>query len=90
MIPWFAVLFIGVSVFNSFHLLPPTWVDTILRVDTVLLAAAMAALGLRTHVSAIRQAGVKPLLLAGCLFVFLVCVGALVNGVVAQLVPAGS
>jgi hypothetical protein len=37
-------------------------------------------LGLRNHVSVIRQAGFQPLLLAGMLFVFLVCGGYLLNG----------
>lgn len=71
-IPWFAVLFIAVSGFNSLHLLPEAWVACIVQIDTVLLAMAMAALGLRTQVSAIRQAGAKPLLLAAVLFCILV------------------
>lgn len=71
-IPWFAVLFIAVSAFNSLQLLPQAWVACIVQADTVLLAMAMAALGLRTQVSAIRQAGAKPLLLAAVLFCVLV------------------
>ncbi len=50
-IPWFAVLFILVAVFNSFHLLPGALVQALITLDTVLLAMAMAALGLTTHVS---------------------------------------
>ncbi|HAP83809.1 MAG TPA: YeiH family putative sulfate export transporter, partial [Enterobacteriaceae bacterium] len=45
-IPWFAVLFILVAVFNSFHLLPGALVQALITLDTVLLAMAMAALGL--------------------------------------------
>ena len=45
MIPWFAVLFIAVSLFNSLHLLPTAWVAVIVQLDTVILATAMAALG---------------------------------------------
>lgn len=71
-IPWFAVFFIAASAFNSLHLLPEAWVAGIIQVDTALLAMAMAALGLRTQVSAVRQAGAKPLLLAAMLFVVLV------------------
>uniref|UniRef100_UPI00203CF396 putative sulfate exporter family transporter n=1 Tax=Enterobacter hormaechei TaxID=158836 RepID=UPI00203CF396 len=41
------------------------------QLDTVLLAMAMAALGLTTHVSALRQAGLKPLLLSLILFAWL-------------------
>jgi uncharacterized integral membrane protein (TIGR00698 family) len=78
-IPWFAVLFIAVSAFNSLHLLPEAWVAVIVQVDTVLLAMAMAALGLRTQVGAIRQAGAKPLLLAAMLFCVLVGGGWVLN-----------
>jgi uncharacterized membrane protein YadS len=45
----------------------------------------MAALGLRTHVGAIRQAGVKPILLASVLFLFLVVGGYLINRLVALI-----
>jgi uncharacterized integral membrane protein (TIGR00698 family) len=78
-IPWFAVLFIAVSAFNSLQWLPEAWVASILQIDTVLLAMAMAALGLRTQVSAIRQAGAKPLLLAAVLFSVLVVGGWALN-----------
>ncbi len=84
-IPWFAVLFILVSGFNSLHLLPESWVGAIVQIDTVLLAMAMAALGLRTHISSIRQAGARPLLLATVLFAFLMTGGWVVNVVVGRL-----
>ncbi len=84
-IPWFAVLFILVSGFNSLHLLPESWVGAIVQIDTMLLAMAMAALGLRTHISSIRQAGVRPLLLATVLFAFLMTGGWVVNVVVGRL-----
>jgi len=48
----------------------------------LLLAMAMAALGLRTHVGEIRRAGLRPLLLAATLFVFLVLGGYAVNRIV--------
>jgi uncharacterized integral membrane protein (TIGR00698 family) len=85
MIPWFAVMFIAVSLFNSLHLLPAAWVAVIVQLDTVLLATAMAALGLRTHAGAIRQAGVKPLLLALSLFAFLLVGGGAINWLVMRL-----
>ena len=40
---------------------------------------AMAALGLTTHISAVRQAGVKPILLATLLFVWLIVGGGAIN-----------
>lgn len=86
MIPWFAVLFIGASGLNSLHLLPAGLVAGLLQVDTVLLAMAMAALGLRTHVGAVRHAGAKPILLASVLFVFLMSGGYVINRVVSAIV----
>ena len=53
---------------NSLQLLPPALVATLVEFDTALLAMAMAALGLRTHLGAVRQAGPRPLLLAAVLF----------------------
>lgn len=54
-IPWFAILFIVVAIFNSFHLLPQSVVNMLVTLDTFLLAMAMAALGLTTHVSALKK-----------------------------------
>lgn len=73
-IPWFAVLFIVASGINSLNIIPPHIVNYLIDIDSILLAMAMAALGLRTHIGAIHQAGVKPLILAAILFLFL-CVG---------------
>ncbi len=70
-IPWFALLFIVASGINSSQLVSPDITEQIVHLDGVLLTIAMVALGLRTHIGAIRQAGIKPLLLAGCLFLFL-------------------
>jgi uncharacterized membrane protein YadS len=78
-IPWFAFAFIGMVVFNSLALLPHAVVGTAIDVDTFLLAMAMGALGLTTHLSAIRRAGIKPLLLGGALFVWLVVGGGAIN-----------
>lgn len=78
-IPWFAVLFIAASAMNSLHVLPAALIDALIEIDTVLLAIAMAALGLRTHAGAIRQAGARPLLLATVLFAFLIAGGYSIN-----------
>ncbi len=82
-LPWFAFAFIAVVAFNSLGLLPKAASTVALDIDTVLLTMAMAALGLTTHVSAIRSAGLKPLLLASLLFAWLICGGALINRIVA-------
>lgn len=88
-IPWFAFGFIAVVAFNSLHWLPERAVALATDFDTVLLAMAMAALGLSTHFSAIRKAGLKPLLLACLLFAWLVVGGALINHAVPALLAAG-
>ncbi len=78
-IPWFAVLFIVVAMFNSLHLLPAWTVNTLITLDTFLLAMAMAALGLTTHFSALKKAGVRPLLMALVLFIWLIVGGGAIN-----------
>ena len=77
--PWFAFVFVGVVLFNSLRLLSPGVVAVTTEIDAGLLAMAMAALGLSTHLSAVRKAGIKPLLLALILFGWLVAGGALIN-----------
>ncbi|WP_441818586.1 YeiH family protein [Lysobacter sp. TAB13] len=84
-IPWFALLFVAVSGLNSLHLLPAAWKAAIIQIDTVLLAMAMAALGLRTHVGAIKQAGAKPMVLAAILFCVLTVGGYALNVGAARL-----
>ncbi|MBP2167547.1 putative integral membrane protein (TIGR00698 family) [Erwinia toletana] len=83
--PWFALLFIGVALFNSLHLLPPSWLENINQLDNLLLAMAMAALGLTTHISALKRAGVKPLLMALLLFIWLIVGGGAINLLVQHL-----
>lgn len=78
-VPWFAVYFVAATALNSLHVLPEGITAILIQTDTLLLAAAMAALGLRTHFGAIRQAGVRPLLLAATLFVFLTVGGYWIN-----------
>lgn len=81
-VPWFAFGFIAVVLFNSMALLPPALTQSAIQIDTLLLAMAMAALGLTTHIGAVRQAGVRPLLLAGLLFVWLIVGGGSINRLV--------
>ncbi|MTD42626.1 YeiH family putative sulfate export transporter [Erwinia sp. CPCC 100877] len=78
-VPWFAMLFIAAAVFNSFHLLPDMLVQEIIALDTALLTMAMAALGLTTHVSALKKAGLRPMLLALILFIWLIVGGGAIN-----------
>lgn len=81
-IPWFAVAFVGVVLFNSLALLPARAVDLATRLDTLLLAMAMAALGLGTQISALRATGPKPLLLGAVLLLWLIAGGGAINALV--------
>lgn len=78
-IPWFALGFIAVAGLNSLALLPHAVVSTAIDADTLILATAMAALGVSTHVAAIRAAGIKPLALAALLFGWLIFGGFAIN-----------
>ncbi|WP_337010095.1 YeiH family protein [Pantoea sp. AS142] len=77
--PWFALLFIAVALFNSLQLLPAAVVATLNQLAGLLLAMAMAALGLTTRFGALYEAGVKPLLLGALVFVWLIAGGGTIN-----------
>lgn len=78
-IPWFAIMFIVVVGFNSLHLLPESLVNFINNLDTFLLTMAMAALGIETNFSKVKQIGLKPIYLAFFLFAWLLGGGYLLN-----------
>ena len=84
-IPWFALGFIAVAGLNSMAVLPHSFVSAAIDVDTLILATAMAALGVSTQVSAIREAGIKPLGLAALLFGWLILGGFAINTGVAAI-----
>lgn len=71
-IPWFAVLFLLVIVFNSFIHLPEPMIDGINYADTFMLTMAMAALGAETSFDKFKKAGAKPFILAFCLDLWLI------------------
>ncbi|WP_313686864.1 YeiH family putative sulfate export transporter [Pantoea sp.] len=77
--PWFALIFILVALFNSFHFLPAPMVAGINTLDNVLLAMAMAALGLSTSARQLVNAGARPFMLGLILFVWLVLGGGAIN-----------
>ena len=82
-IPWFAFGFIGVICINSllqYLCDAPTVKDIPLNgvieyIDTFMLTMAMTALGTDTSIKKFKQAGAKPFLLAGMLYVWLVVGG---------------
>ncbi|MGO4394457.1 YeiH family protein [Variovorax sp. M-6] len=83
-IPWFAFGFIAVAAFNSLIAVPESLKHMAIAIDDLLLAMAMAALGLTTHVSTLRSAGARPMWLALMLFGWLLAGGLLVNDVVGR------
>ncbi|MFT4268284.1 MAG: YeiH family protein [Xenophilus sp.] len=83
-VPWFAFGFIAVIALNSMVGLPQPWRHLGMAIDDLLLAMAMAALGLTTHVSMLRRAGMRPLWLASLLFGWLLGGGLIVNQAISQ------
>jgi uncharacterized integral membrane protein (TIGR00698 family) len=76
LVPWFPAAFVAVIGLNS-GLRAAGVTLSVAGLDTALLAVAMAALGLGTRLASLRAAGRAPLTLAGVLFVWLTCGGAL-------------
>lgn len=79
-IPWFAFYFLVViginSLLGSTSFIPASMLEIglgfINNLDTFLLTMAMTALGAETSIDKFKQAGAKPFLLAGGLYVWLV------------------
>ena len=85
-IPWFAVYFIMVAGFNSFHLIPQNIVDIINEVDTFLLTMAMTALGMGTIFSKFKGLGLAPVYTAAVMFGWLVIGGFMVTKLVVEVI----
>lgn len=78
-VPWFALGFIAAAVFNSFIPLPAALHGGILQADTFLLTLAMCALGFSTRWQRVHQAGMRPLLLAALLAIWLLIGGGAIS-----------
>lgn len=78
-VPWFAFIFILIVVLHTWVPMSQSFEQSMIMLDDILLTMAMFALGLTTHLSAIKQAGVKPLILAAMMFVWLIVGGGLIN-----------
>lgn len=74
-VPWFALLFMLMPLVRASGLLDATWLEWIRQLDNLLLAMAMAALGLETRFADLRSSGLRPLLLGALLFLTLVIAG---------------
>jgi uncharacterized integral membrane protein (TIGR00698 family) len=78
-IPWFALGFVAMAGIHSLGWLPQALIQQGIALDNLLLAIAMAALGMTTHWKSVHAAGIKPLLLAAILFAWLIGGGALLT-----------
>lgn len=74
-LPLFVLGFIACSAIGSSALLPTALMHGLQQLDQLLLATAMAALGMNTRIAQLRSAGWRPLLLAAGLFVWLLLLG---------------
>ena len=86
--PVFAVFFLLAIGVNSTGYISQSVRLGLIDVDNFLLALAMGALGLTTHLSSIAKAGIKPLKLAAVLFVWLIVGGGIINIAIGQFIPA--
>lgn len=78
-IPWFVFGFVLMVGINSFIVLPDYLSESLKFIAQISLTIAMAALGIQTKMSAVRAAGVKPMLLSAVLFVMLLGGGFIVH-----------
>lgn len=78
-VPWFAFIFILIVVLHTWLNMSAGFEQAMIMLDDILLTMAMFALGLTTHLSAIKQAGVRPLILGAIMFIWLVVGGGLIN-----------
>ncbi|MBP3945632.1 YeiH family protein [Psychrobacter sp. K31L] len=78
-VPWFAFIFILIVILHTWVPMSDSFEQSMVMFDDVLLTMAMFALGLTTHLSAIKQAGVKPLILGAIMFAWLIIGGGLIN-----------
>ncbi|WP_250036572.1 YeiH family protein [Paractinoplanes maris] len=69
LVPWFLVAFLAVAAAHTAGLIPAAAQSGLHQVAMVLIAVALAAVGLSTDVAALRRAGGRPLLLGLVLWV---------------------
>ncbi len=78
-VPWFAFTFIAIVLLHTWVPMTASFERSMVMLDDVLLTMAMFALGLTTHLGAIKQAGMKPLILGAIMFGWLIVGGGLIN-----------
>lgn len=70
-IPYFIVLFIGAIIINSYHVLPETATSLIVLMSKRLLVLTLFIVGSTISLKDIKSTGVKPMILAVTLWVFI-------------------
>jgi uncharacterized integral membrane protein (TIGR00698 family) len=70
-VPWFILGFIAFVAINSFGFIPIVWKDAIIHHNRFLIILALAAMGLETDLSKMRQTGLKPLYLGAASWLFI-------------------
>lgn len=68
-VPWFLYAFVGVTLASSAGLIPTGLQPTLKQLALVLIAVALASIGLGTDVPALRATGIRPLLLGFVLWI---------------------
>lgn len=68
-VPWFLVGFVVASALTSVGVVPVAWHGALSAAGTFLITVALAAIGLSMRLADLRRAGVRPLVLGGCLWV---------------------
>ncbi len=84
-LPWFALGFIAVAAFNSVLQPPPALASSIASADNLILATAMAALGLATRLVDLVKTSARAFALGAILFTWLVLGGIMINSLVWHL-----
>lgn len=70
-VPWFVLLFLAMSLANTYLPVVPGLKQTLVQIDSFLFVVAMAAMGVETKFKAIATTGLKPLYLAGLSWIFI-------------------
>jgi uncharacterized integral membrane protein (TIGR00698 family) len=83
-LPGFAIAFIVIAIVHPYLGLSPAVLAGLRSVDIVLLAAAMAALGLDTTIAKLKVAGRDVLVLGAILFGYLIVVGGIANWIIGR------
>jgi uncharacterized integral membrane protein (TIGR00698 family) len=69
-IPWFVMYFLGVIFLNGFNIFPIAVKEQVIEINQFLLATSLAAMGLKTSLLELKQAGVNPLYLGATSWLF--------------------